>query len=76
MGEYEDAYGRTGEGLRQRNEHPKVALSAFQEPGAGHFDASQSKIDYIALYIKKAMQYRLPGAALSGSSGFAVPSKS
>jgi hypothetical protein len=63
MGEYEDAYGRAGEGLRQRAEHPKVAISDFQEPGAGHFDASQVKIDYIALYIKKAMQYRVPPTA-------------
>jgi hypothetical protein len=29
-------------------------------PGAGHFDTTDEKNDYIALYLAKAAQYRLP----------------
>jgi len=60
MGEYEDAAGRASDGLAARAHNPRVPITMLQEPGAGHFDASDAKIDYIALYIKKAVQYRLP----------------
>lgn len=60
MGEYEDAAGRAGVGLSQRQEHPMTALSMLANPGAGHFDVSDAKVAYLALYLKKAAQYRLP----------------
>ena len=59
MGEYEDAAGRAGEGLKQRAAHPMLPLSMLQEPGAGHFDVTDDKVAYIALYLKKAARYRL-----------------
>jgi hypothetical protein len=59
MGEYETAEGRSAEGLKERREHPELAIGMLGEPGAGHFDASPEKIDYLALYIRKALQYRL-----------------
>jgi hypothetical protein len=31
----------------------------LQEPGGGHFDVSDEKVAYLALYLKKAAQYRL-----------------
>lgn len=60
MGEYEWAEDRAGEGLKQRQAHPKVPLSMLAEPGGGHFDASDEKVAYLALYLKKAATYRLP----------------
>jgi hypothetical protein len=60
MGEYEAAESRAGEGLKERQEHPRTALSMLANPGAGHFDATDAKIDYLALYLAKAAQYRLP----------------
>jgi hypothetical protein len=60
MGEYEAAYSRAAVGLRDRAEHPLTALSMLAEPAGDHFSASQEKIDFIALYIRKAAQYRLP----------------
>ncbi|MEO7099576.1 MAG: hypothetical protein ABI162_09470, partial [Luteolibacter sp.] len=60
MGEYEGAAGRAGVGLGQRQEHPMTALSMLANPGAGHFDVSDAKVAYLALYLKKAAQYRLP----------------
>ncbi|MFP5042947.1 hypothetical protein [Parasediminibacterium sp. JCM 36343] len=59
MGEYEAANTWSNEGLKERAEHPLLAISMLACPVEGHFAASEKKIDYIALYIKKAVQYRL-----------------
>jgi hypothetical protein len=61
MGEYEAAQNRAGEGVKQRREHPNTLLSMLAEPGAGHFEYSDDKVAYLALYLKKACAYRLPG---------------
>lgn len=60
MGEYEAAESRAGVGLKQRADHPKTALSMLSNPGGGHFESSDEKVDYIVLYLKMAAQYRLP----------------
>jgi hypothetical protein len=60
MGEYEAAATWSTEGLKERQEHPRMPLSMLACPAEGHFAASEKKIRYIALYIKKAVQYRLP----------------
>ncbi|HWK05044.1 MAG TPA: glycoside hydrolase family 88 protein [Puia sp.] len=60
MGEYEAADTWSAEGLKERAQHPLMPLSMLACPAEGHFAATQKKIDYIALYIKKAIQYRLP----------------
>lgn len=39
--------------------HPKTAFTQVVEPGHGHFDVSEEKISLIALFLKKAAQYRL-----------------
>jgi hypothetical protein len=60
MGEYEAAATWSTEGLKERQEHPRLPLSMLACPAEGHFAASLKKIKYIALYLKKAAQYRLP----------------
>jgi hypothetical protein len=60
MGEYEAANTWSGEGLKERKEHPLMPLSMLACPAEGHFAATQKKINYLAFYIKKAAQYRLP----------------
>jgi len=60
MGEYEDAENVAIEGLKQKTAHPLMPLSMLSSPGEGHFAGSTEKGKYIALYIKKVMQYRLP----------------
>ncbi len=62
MGEYEAAATWSTEGLKERQQHPRMPLSMLACPAEGHFAATEKKIRYIALYIKKAMQYRLPEA--------------
>lgn len=63
IGEYEWANDRAGEGLKERADHPQCPLSMLANPAAGHFDFSDEKIDFLALYLKKAVQYRLPDNA-------------
>jgi len=67
MGEYEAANTWSAEGLKERQEHPLMPLSMLACPAEGHFTASVKKIQYIAFYIKKAMQYRLPKSSHQGA---------
>jgi len=60
MGEYESAFARAGEGLRQRADHPLTPLSMLAEPAGGHFAATDDKISFIALYLRSAAKARLP----------------
>lgn len=63
MGEYEWAESRAGEGLKQREQHPHLPLSMLAEPGGGHFDVSDEKVKFLALYVKKAAHHRLPASS-------------
>lgn len=60
MGEYEAAESWAAEGLKERKEHPLMPLSMLACPGEGHFAVSEKKICYLALYVRKAVQYRMP----------------
>ena len=60
MGEYEAANTWSAEGLKERNAHPLMPLSMLACPAEGHFAATEKKIRYLAFYIRKAAQYRLP----------------
>lgn len=60
MGEYEAADTWSSEGLRERKAHPHMPLSMVANPGQGHFASSEQKERYLALYVRKAAQYRLP----------------
>jgi hypothetical protein len=68
MGEYEAAATWSGEGLKERQDHPLIPLSMLACPGEFHFASSDSKAAYIALYIKKAAQYRLPKNTANGQA--------
>jgi hypothetical protein len=60
MGEYESANTWSNEGLKERREHPLMPLSMLANPAQGHFASSDKKVEYLALYLKKAVQYRMP----------------
>lgn len=59
-GEYEWADERMTQGLKIKNAHPLMPLSALGCPADGHFAALDDKVAMLALYVKKAAQYRLP----------------
>jgi hypothetical protein len=60
MGEYEWWEARIQPGFEYVEKHPKTPISFLADAGHGHFDYSAELIDYLALFIKKAAQYRLP----------------
>ena len=60
MGEYESADTWSREGLWERQQHSQMPLSMLANPGQGHFAATDAKVEYLALYLKKAAQYRVP----------------
>jgi len=60
MGEYESANDWSREGLWERQQHPHLPLSMLANPGQGHFAATDAKVGYLALYLKKAVEYRMP----------------
>lgn len=57
MGEYESAESWALRGLKERQEHPLLPLSMLACPAEGHFAYTPEKAQYIALYIRKALQY-------------------
>ena len=57
MGEYEAAESWALRGVKERSEHPLTPLSMLACPGEGHFASSPEKAAYMALYIRKALQY-------------------
>jgi hypothetical protein len=65
QGEYEWADDTIPRGLAIRNAHPLMPLSAMGCPADGHFVPLDDKIEMLALYLKKAVQYRLPRNASS-----------
>jgi hypothetical protein len=60
MGEYEAADTWSAAGLRQRAEHPLTPLFMLANPGQGHFASSDVKVEWLALYLKKCVEYRVP----------------
>lgn len=69
MGEYEWADDNMPKGLKTRAEHPLLPLSALGCPADGHFASLDEKVEFLALYLKKAAQYRLPKPE-SGKAAF------
>ena len=43
--------------------YPKTVLTQVVEPGYGHFEVSDDKINFLILYLRKVAQYRLPTRA-------------
>lgn len=59
-GEYEWWEDRVQPALDFRQNFPKSVVSFFCDAGRGHFDVSDQLVDYITLFLKKAVQHRLP----------------
>lgn len=57
MGEYESAESWALRGLKNKTDHPLTPLSMLACPAEGHFAYSPEKAEYIALYIRKALEY-------------------
>jgi hypothetical protein len=75
MSEYEWWDARLTPALRFRAAHPKAPIALWADVGHGHFDATDSLIDFLALFRRKAADARLPvtaGVAAGASSTIAL----
>ena len=59
-GEYEWWEDRVQPALDFHQRFPEAAVSFLCDAGHGHFDISDELFGYLTLFIKKAVQYRLP----------------
>ncbi len=60
MGEYEWWEDRLTPAIKFRAAHPAAPIAMLAEPGRGHFDYSDQLVDYLARFIRKAAEQRLP----------------
>ncbi|HEX9152158.1 MAG TPA: hypothetical protein VF842_08755, partial [Flavobacterium sp.] len=63
-GEYEWLETRVQPALDFQQRFPDTPVSFLCDAGHGHFDISDELIEYLNLFIKKAVQYRLPSVSL------------
>lgn len=79
IGEYEWMDQRVSPGLAFRKKFPKAPVAFLAEPGHGHFDASDELVAYLAKFIRKAVEARLPSNGegplkpVDPSNGWLVP---
>ena len=59
-GEYEWWEDRVNPALAFRMMYPKSCVSFLCDTGRGHFDIANRTAEYIALFLKKALEYRMP----------------
>lgn len=60
MGEDEWWEDRLITSFDYRRGYPNAPLSFLADAGHGHFDISDELIDYLSLFLKKTVEYRLP----------------
>lgn len=60
MGEYEWWEDRIIPGFRYLQAHPNTPVTWYADAGHSHFDYSDQLVNYMASYIEKAAEYRLP----------------
>jgi hypothetical protein len=68
MGEFEAAVNVGAIGVRDRQRRPLLPLSMLACPGQGHFASTDAKVEFLSLYLKKAIQYRLPDETAVGQA--------
>ena len=60
MGQYEWIDKRTQPGLDYVAQHPGTPLAMLPDIGHGHFDTSDAQAEFLAMFIRKAAEARLP----------------
>jgi hypothetical protein len=51
---------RLSPALAYRQQHPQAPIAMLAEPGQGHFNYDDQLVDYLAMFVRKAAQERLP----------------
>ena len=60
MAEYEWWEDRLTPALKFRAAHPATPVAMLAEPGNGHFNYCDQLVKFLALFIRKAAEARLP----------------
>ena len=60
MGEYEWMEERLAPAIKFRAMQPAAPIAVLAEPGRGHFDYSDDLVKFLALFIRKSAEARLP----------------
>jgi hypothetical protein len=60
MGEYEWMDERVLPALEFRKKFPKSCIAMLAEPGQGHFDACDELVGFLAMFVRKSAEARLP----------------
>lgn len=60
MGEYEWGEDRLSPALAFRAKHPEAPVAFLGDAGHGHFDYSDELVSFLAMFIRKAANCRLP----------------
>jgi hypothetical protein len=60
MGEYEWWEDRLAPALKFRSEYPQTPLAMLAEPGNGHFNYCDDLVKFLAMFIRKSAEQRLP----------------
>ena len=63
MGEYEWIEARLAPAMVYRVAHPKAAIAVLAEPGQGHFAACDDLVRFVAMFVQKCVEQRLPALA-------------
>lgn len=63
MGEYEWIDARLAPATVYHIAHPKAPIAVLAEPGEGHFAACDDLVHYLAMFVKKCVEQRLPALA-------------
>jgi len=66
MAEYEWGDVRLMPALDFRNQHPQTPLAMLAEPGNGHFNYSDDLVRYLAIFVRKSAEQRLPAEVSPG----------
>lgn len=59
-GDNEHGVDRLTPALEFREKHPKTPLAMLAEPGNGHFNYSDDLVKFLAMFVRKAAEARLP----------------
>ncbi|QDA62622.1 hypothetical protein FHG12_16820 [Hymenobacter jejuensis] len=73
IGEYEWMEARMAPALTYRTQHPAAPISLLVDAGHGHFDFSDPLIEYLNLFLRKAVAQRLPIRTTIGKPGLLTP---
>jgi len=63
VGEYEWIDARLAPATVYKLAHPKTPIAVLAEPGVGHFAACDELIEFLAMFVRKCVEQRLPPLA-------------